>query len=98
MIYLVEQKGNEPNFSLSSKDYQDNWRGRHPSNLELVLAYPANEGLVLQVVHCPPAQYFLRQAGVGHVGLSLIRLGQNGQQAGWITGPQHCPLAKLELN
>lgn len=70
----------------------------HPSNLELVLADPPNEGLVLQVVHCPPPQHLLCQAGVGHVGLSLVRLGQNGQQADGITGPQHCPLAKFELN
>ena len=70
----------------------------HQSNLELVLADPPNQGLVLQVVHCPPAQHLLRQAGVSHVGLSLILLGQNGQQARWITGPQHWPLAKFELN
>ena len=43
------------------------------SHLELVLADPPNEGLVLQVVHRPPAQHLLRQAGVGHLGLSLVR-------------------------
>ena len=69
-----------------------------PSNLELVLADPPNKGLVLQVVHRPPPQHLLRQAGGGHLGLSLTGLGQTGQQAGWITGPQHWPPAKFELN
>ena len=78
MIFLSGQKGNEPNFSSIDNDRLgrkiiggETSCKRDNSNLELVLADPPNQGLVLQVVHCPPPQHLLRQAGVGHHGLSL---------------------------
>ena len=40
--------------------------------LQLMFADPPNEGLVLQVVHRPPAQHLLRQAGGRHHGPSLL--------------------------
>ena len=58
--------------------------------LQLMFADPPNEGLVLQVVHRPPAQHLLRQAGVRHQGASLLF--QPGQHV------QECAPGKFEEN
>ena len=60
------------------------------THLELVLADPPNKGLVLQVVHRPPAQHLLRQAGGRHQGPSLLI--QAGQHV------QECAPGKFEEN
>ena len=58
--------------------------------LQLMFADPPNERLVLQVVHRPPAQHLLRQAGGRHHGPSLLI--QAGQHV------QECTPGKFEEN
>ena len=58
--------------------------------LQLMLADPPNERLVLQVVHRPPAQHLLRQAGGRHHGASLLF--QAGQHV------EECTPGKFEEN
>ena len=64
-------------------------RQRSPC-LQLMFADPPNKRLVLQVVHRPPAQHLLRQAGVRHHGASLLF--QPGQHV------QECTPGKFEEN